>query len=410
MSEASSVVRRPSSIMRVLRHPAATAESLESTALIIGAAIFVVGALVAWLVFLGRDLPITGPGSLGQFIAIGAAAATIVAFVLGRLALRARTTARAAAGTDDPLPGLDAAGATIHWFDVAAIVLAHAFIALLGWIGIADLLERSFQGAVVFTIPGAVLAGVGLAVTGYVVFLSSVHLTPMMLSLVLALFLVVGALASMLSSSDPRWWQKNLSALGMTNDISSLAFNLTLIIAGAIITTIARYATAAVPASTPGERRGRAVARGGLILIGVLLACVGIFPVDRFFTIHNTVATGMTIAFSVLVIGLRWFIPSMPRVFILLGYVFVGVIVMLGVFFAIGYYNLTAVELVAAVLIFSWIILFLRSSGAMHASGRGRATDAAAAKGSTDAAYTDAAGMKKGPDAEASDPVFQPSI
>lgn len=392
----SSAARRPSSILRVLRHPAATAESLESTALVIGAAIFVVGGLVAWLAFLGRDLPISGRDSLGQFVAIGSAVVTIVAFLVGRLALRARTAARVAAGEDDPLPGLDGSGTRIHWFDVAAIVLAHALIALLGWIGIADLLEQSFQGAVVFTLPGAVLAGVGLAVTGYVVFLSSVHLTPMMLSLVLALFLVVGALASMLSSSDPLWWEKNLSALGMTNDVSSLAFNLTLIIAGAIVTTIARYATAGVPASTGAQRRGRAIVRAGLILIGAFLACVGIFPVDQFFAIHNTVATGMAIAFAVVVIGLRWFIPSMPRVFILLGYVYVGVIVVLAVFFATGYYNLTAVELVAAVLIFSWIILFLRNSGAMHSRAQGTATDAA--------------GMTTGPDAAASDPVLEPSI
>src|SRR4029078_717477 len=103
--------------------------------------------------------------------------------------------------------------------------LAHAVIVLLGWIGLADLLERSFIGAVVFTFPAAVLSGVAFAVTAYAGFLSSARLTPMLLSLVLAVFLVVGALASMLSSSDPQWWQKNLSALGITNDVSSLAFN-----------------------------------------------------------------------------------------------------------------------------------------------------------------------------------------
>jgi len=40
--------------------------------------------------------------------------------------------------------------------------------------------------------------------------------------------------------------------------------------------------------------------------------------------------------------------------------------VVLGVFFAIGYYTLTAVELVAAMLIFSWIILFLRNISALQ--------------------------------------------
>lgn len=362
----------PTSIGRVLRHPAASAESLESIALLIGAATFAIGGLVAWLMFLGHDLPIAGRGSLGEFVAFGAAIATLISFLLGRLSLRTRS---AAGFADAVLPGLDAPGARIHWFDLTAIALAHAFIAMLGWIGLADLLEQSFQGAVVFTIPGAVLAGVGMAVTAYAVFLSSAHLTPMLLSFVLALFLVVGALASMLSSSDPLWWQQNLSALGMTNDISALAFNLTLIIAGVIVTTIARYATAAVPTTTHAELRGRTIVRVGMILIGIFLACVGVFPVDQFFLVHNTVATGMAVAYAVLVIGLRWFIPSMPKVFILLGYVYVGVIVLLAVFFATGYYNLTAVELVAAVLIFSWIIVFLRNTGAMHGPST---TDAAA--------------------------------
>jgi hypothetical protein len=55
-------------------------------------------------------------------------------------------------------------------------------------------------------------------------------------------------------------------------------------------------------------------------------------------------------------------------VFIALGYAYVAVIVLLAVFFATGYYNLTAVELIAAVLIFSWIIVFLRAAGEVSPS------------------------------------------
>jgi hypothetical membrane protein len=187
----------------------------------------------------------------------------------------------------------------------------------------------------------------------------------MLLSLVLAVFLVVGVITAMLSATDPLWWQKNLSALGMTDDVSSLAFNLTLVIAGAIVTIVARYATAGLPDATRAERRGRDTVRYGLMLIGILLACVGIFPVDDFFAVHNTVATGMAVVYAVLVIGLPRFLPSMPRVFVYLGWAYVAVIVVLAVFFATGYYNLTAVELVAGLLIFSWIILFLRNTGSI---------------------------------------------
>ncbi|WP_454113389.1 hypothetical protein [Microbacterium maritypicum] len=55
------------------------------------------------------------------------------------------------------------------------------------------------------------------------------------------------------------------------------------------------------------------------------------------------------------------------------------VIVLLAAFFAVGYYNLTAVELIAAVLIFSWIIVFLRTAGSVTAPA---VTDGASAEAS----------------------------
>lgn len=364
---------QPSSIVGILREPTRTTESIESSALLVGVAVFVVSAPLGLLVFWGTALPIAGRGSLGSAIALGGAIVAALAFVTGRLVLRRRFGAASAVdadtgGTRTPsgAPGApDQPGPRLHWFDVIALALAHAVIALLGWLGLAGLLERSFVGAEVYPIPAAVLFGVALALSAYVSFLSSVRMTPMLLSLVLAVFLVVGVITAMLSSTDPLWWEKNLSALGMTDDLSALAFNLTLIVAGAIVTIVARYATAGLPAVTPKERRGRDVVRYGLVVIGILLALVGVFPVDDFFLVHNTVATGMAVVYAVIVIGLPRFLPTMPRVFVYLGWAFVGVIVVLGVFFAVGYYNLTAVELVAGVLIFSWIILFLRNTGSV---------------------------------------------
>ena len=363
---------QPSSIAGILREPTRTTESIESSALIVGSAVFVLAAPLGLLVFWGTALPIAGRGSLGAAVALGGAIVAALAFVTGRLVLRRRFGAASAVDADTGgtraagSPGApDQPGPRLHWFDVAALAFAHAVIALLGWTGLADILERSFQGAEVFPIPAALLFGVALALSAYVSFLSSVRMTPMLLSLVLAVFLVVGVITAMLSSTDPLWWEKNLSALGMTDDLSALAFNLTLIVAGAIVTIVARYATAGLPAATPKERRGRDVVRYGLVVIGILLALVGVFPVDDFFLVHNTVATGMAVVYAVVVIGLPRFLPTMPRVFVYLGWAFVGVIVVLGVFFAVGYYNLTAVELVAGVLIFSWIILFLRNTGSV---------------------------------------------
>lgn len=359
--------------LRMLRAPAGSSSALETVALLVGASFFIIGFIVFLFLFWGRDLSITGAGSVGVVAAYGGALAAIIAFVLGRIAVRPAEV------RDDAMrDGFSVPGDHLRWFDLSALAFAHAAIAFLGWLGIAELLERSFTDAPVFPFPGAVLVAVAFALTGYVTFLSSAGLTPMTLSLVLAVFLVVGAFAGMLASSDVHWWRDNLSALGMSTNSSAPAFNVTLIIAGVLVTTISRYATAGLPVDEVHDRRGRGIVRGGLILMGLFLACVGIFPVDEFFIVHNTVATGMTVVFAVVVVGLPWFLRSTPRVFVVFGWIYVLVIVLLAVFFVTGYYNLTAVELIAAVLIFSWIIVFLRtaSSAGPTVASAGREQDA----------------------------------
>jgi hypothetical protein len=44
--------------------------------------------------------------------------------------------------------------------------------------------------------------------------------------------------------------------------------------------------------------------------------------------------------------------------------------VLLAVFFFIGYYTLTAVELVAGILVFTWIVLFIRNAAALEQAAR----------------------------------------
>ncbi len=323
----------------------------ESLALLIAVIAFALGAVAATIMYWGRQLPIDGRDSLGDFTGLVAAVASAVAFGATRLIAHRNLRLRSA---DSEIPG-------IHWFDLVALSLAHGAIALLAWIGIATIMAHSFTGAIVFTTPAILLTAGATALSAYVSSISASAISPRQLSLVLAVFLVVGMVAAMLSSADPQWWKLNLSALGITHDISALAFNITLILSGVIITTIARLGTASLPDQTPRDRRHRITVRTLFVLLGILLGCVGVFPVSDFLLIHNTVATGMTVAFAALVFGLPTLIPTMPRLFVALGFSFVAAIILLALLFAFGIYNLTAVELVSALLIFTWIILFLRN-------------------------------------------------
>jgi len=309
---------------------------------------FVLAALIALLVFRLHPAPISGPDSLGQFAALASAATAIIVFVLGRIIAA------------DPARGRRLG--VVDIIDIAAFAFAHAMIALLGWTLAATIMEAGLIGAVVYPVPVLMLSGAAAGLTAYVTYYSATHLDLQLLATVLALFLVLGVLASMLTASDPQWWKENLSALGMTDDLSARTFNLTLIVAGILVTTLARYATKGIPTTHP---RGVASVRTCLIIVGIFLALVGVFPVDQYFALHTGVASGMVVAYGVLVVALRRWVPGVSRTFLLLGYVFILLILLLAVFFAVGYYTLTAVELVAGTVVFTWIILFIRTADAL---------------------------------------------
>ena len=327
----------------------ASERSIETLGLWAAIMAFVLSAGVAIPVFGLGSAPIAGGGSVGQYAAIASAVTAVVVFVCGRLVV------------DDALR----AGrvGVLDVVDIAAFAFAHAVIALLGWTLVATILELGFIDAVVYPLPVLLLAGAATSLTAYAVFLSATHLDLQLLAIVLATFLAFGIIASTLTANDPHWWQDNLSALGMTDDLSARTFNLTLIVGGILVTTLARYATHQLPTPHP---HGVVRVRTCLVIVGIFLGLVGVFPVDQFFGIHTGVASGMVVAFGVLVIALRRWVPRMPSTFLLLGYLFLAVIVTLAVLFAIGYYTLTAVELVAGLLVFTWIILFIRNADALR--------------------------------------------
>ncbi|WP_288785814.1 hypothetical protein [uncultured Microbacterium sp.] len=66
--------------------------------------------------------------------------------------------------------------------------------------------------------------------------------------------------------------------------------------------------------------------------------------------LHTSVASGMVVAYGVLVIRLHAWIPGMPKAFIALGWLPLAIVLVLAVLFAVGFYTLTAVELVAGIL------------------------------------------------------------
>ena len=167
-----------------------------------------------------------------------------------------------------------------------------------------------------------------------------------------------------------QWWEIHFSQLGTSNDFSSAMFNIALIVAGTFVITFAMYVFRDLSTLV---RQGVLVNAWAprlvsvvFVVMGILLACVGLFPFDVNLFMHNMSAIGMSLSFLALLISAPWVLRGMPKRFFI--FCSGAIVVLLGgalLFEPIEYWNLTAFELVAFSTIFGWIAVFIRFVSAL---------------------------------------------
>jgi hypothetical membrane protein len=146
-------------------------------------------------------------------------------------------------------------------------------------------------------------------------------------------------------------------------------FNGTLIAAGLLVTTFAVYIAndmrALAAEGVLENPRGTRIVPVLFVVMGIMLACVGVFPVDVNFALHNISASGMAAMFLVLLIGGPKFLRGMPRTYFVASWAFLAAMVASVILFipAVGFFSLTAFEIIVFALIFGWIAVFIRFLG-----------------------------------------------
>ncbi|MGD7705805.1 hypothetical protein [Microlunatus sp. Y2014] len=249
--------------------------------------------------------------------------------------------------------------------DVIGLSLTHAGITVMGLLGTFWILSQAFVDLTLDRFAGAAIVGAGCAIALYLVVDSAYTMSTRRLSELLGLFVLTGALASMLSTSEPLWWQSHFSSLGGIDDVSGFAFNITLLIAGVVIITLAGYLTHDLSrwaGRAQVERWRLQVIRIAFIGLGALLAALAFLPVSQFFLAHNIVAYSMVGFFMVLVLGVPLLFPTLSRAFSVVCWVTLGSLTLaLIMYLGVGYLNLTAFELLAVGAVFAWLIMFVSS-------------------------------------------------
>ena len=327
-----------------------TSPRIESLAIAAGLIAVVLAFGVTLWVQWGDLAPLGGTGSVAAValpcVAVTSAAAFIWAYIRhadGGVRWRRRHPFRRV---------LDVLGLTLTGVGVAVLLTAS----LLEVFGLA------FVGLQLNAVTTAALVAALAGVSAYALSLIASQLTSSTLATLLTLFLVAGVFTSMLTADDPAWWERNFSALGMGTATSSYAFNLTMLIAGLAILALSDYLTIDLLERRKGGHRGVRIIRGALALVGIALVGVGAVPVNISVPAHNTFSTLALVGFTLLIVLAPIVLRGLPVAFILTTVLFVGLIVAGVVLFVKGEVNLTALELIAVLVIFTWLILFTRSA------------------------------------------------
>ncbi|GAA5034188.1 hypothetical protein ACFQRL_14960 [Microbacterium fluvii] len=317
-----------------------------------------IGALLGLVsAYVWPSLPISGAWSFGDLAAI--AAGLVAAVAAGTGYWRSRRA-----------PGQEWRLGLAPWkftVNTISVVLVHVVLATLGALALFIVLGLAFVGLTMVPFWSAVLMAVTLLLAFHLTYVSVSRMTTQRMSSLLMAFILIGALTAMVTTPDPEWWTVHFSHLGTFDAISSYVFNATLIIGGLLVTTFAVYVS--------NDLRGL-VGRGLLsredspkivstmfVIMGVLLAGVGIVPVDVNLLIHNLSATGTAIVFLVLLVWAQRLLRGMPAAFFAASWGFFGAVVVSAVLFVVGYFGLTAFEIIVFGLIFAWISVFIRFVG-----------------------------------------------
>lgn len=258
--------------------------------------------------------------------------------------------------------------------DFLGLIITHGAIATLAVLSTFRLFQQAFQGLVVDAIAATLMLCLVSAVAAYFGFSSASRATTASISTLLALFMAAGMLASMLLAENPYWWHMFFSELGtgQAGVLSFWTFNTTITVSGIMLTTLANFISQDLSAwaaqrERQGKRRGFVrVLKGGMILMGVCLIGLSWVPININDPIHTGFVQILAATFGIMLLTVPIWLPGAPAAMYVISYVILGLgIFAVALWYPLGYYNLTALELAFAGIIFAWLVVLIRTLDAM---------------------------------------------
>lgn len=255
---------------------------------------------------------------------------------------------------------------TWHW---GVVPITAAYTLLLTAIAIASvlILDAGFRMLVLDKYQGAILAGAaGAALLFWMV--KQVFVISVNRLLQTTIIIVVGGIyLTMANMADPLWWRESFSHLGTLESNTRAIFNATLVFAGIMFMVWLPYLMSDVYILVRhgfAPWMGARILHYGFVLVGAGMMVVGLvqYGISPLFSaIHNGAAYSISAAAILLMFGIRWLIPGLPReVFATSWLLMAGILVTLAAA-AFSYFNTTGLEVVSFTLGMAWLQFLVRS-------------------------------------------------
>ncbi|ETO40353.1 hypothetical protein B808_703 [Fructilactobacillus florum 8D] len=252
----------------------------------------------------------------------------------------------------------------VYWRNFPTLIISCAAVLLICLLGLFWVLTRVFYG-VSFGIFTATLIFLLFQLgINTIMNMIAANLTPNMLVGMLGITIIGGLLISMVSNGNRQWWRHNISFLGTNRAVDSWQFSLTFILAAFLFLALVDYLFVSLqPLQRPWLPT--ICLRILLTVMAISALVVGLLPNNRHIPWqhfwHDQFAWLMALDIIVLIIGIRWLWPGISASFLRLSDL-MGVLLVISswLFAGIHYFSLTAYEIVASLLAFSWLMMLFQ--------------------------------------------------
>ena len=245
----------------------------------------------------------------------------------------------------------------------AHTILLYAFYSLFFYV-----IDFAFIGAQFDAFTASWLILIIVAIGNYSMIYSALSLTFARITTIFSLTTIGGLFLSMITNTNPNWWQINFSFLGTQNAGNKWQFNMTLIFSAFLMLTLTDYIFGDIIDKNKLSKQlytKLTILRVLFSLICLSLGLIGTFENvanSWLHTAHNFAAKSMVVLMLVIILLQKYLVPNISKEFLILSYTFAGSMVALIVLFmGVHYISLTAFEILGYGLGFTWLILCLQN-------------------------------------------------